>query len=75
MRAESDISVSLFCIPLVSGYELAFIVNQNGKTRFTSRGKLMIESQFCNLLDPGAKDKKKPRCDESRRTVLNQAQD
>ena len=34
---------------------------KNGKTRFTSQGKLMTEHQFYNQLDPGAKDNLKPR--------------
>ena len=54
-------------------YGLAFIVNENGKTRFTSWGKLMREFKFYNWLDTGIKSKKKPIY-ESRKMTLNQAQ-
>ena len=46
---------------------------KNGKTRFTSSGKSMTEFKFYNQLEPGTKDKKKPRY-ESKNMVLNQAQ-
>ena len=54
-------------------YGLAFIVNQKQKTTFTSWGKFIAEFKFYNQLDPGTKDKKKPR-HESRKMVLNKAQ-
>ena len=56
-------------------YWLAFTVNKkNGKTRFTSWRKLVTEFQFESLLDPGVKSKNKPIY-ESRKMVLNRAQD
>ena len=42
---------------------------KNGKSRFTGWGKLMTKFIFYNQLDPGTKDKKKPRY-ESRKMVL-----
>ena len=55
--AESDINISLY-VQRLKG--LAFIVNKKQK-RFTSWGKLMMEFQFYDQLDPGAKNKKKLR--------------
>ena len=53
---DKDIPLHLFLWDM----EQHLLLIKNGKTKFTSWGKLMTEFQFYNQLDQGPKDKKKP---------------
>ena len=73
MKVCTSIGTSNYLITSV-WYGLEFIVNKKLKNKIYKLGKVDDRIPVLQLLDPGVKSKRKPIY-ESRKMVLNQAQD